>query len=192
MILAEIFVYVRSHAHVRFAIPQNPLGGPFSAMHASVMHLCTHVTSHACPHASSCPGMQWCSMKLPHMRCRRSCRNWLYTSNVLEVYFMTCSGSVAACAGVLLHIHVLMLNHQCWRECACVRVRTWSCVSVCVCVCMQLVSFSPSLPPSLEIVMCSPIYVQCNISSHDPTHPHVPKTDAVPPHHLRHRPPSHA
>ena len=49
MILAEIFVYVRSHAHVRFAIPQNPLGGPFSAMHASVMHLCTHVASHACP-----------------------------------------------------------------------------------------------------------------------------------------------
>ena len=148
MILAEIFVYVRSHAHVRFAIPQNPLGGPFSAMHASVMHLCTHVTSHACPHASSCPGMQWCSMKLPHMRCRRSCRNWLYTSNVLEVYFRTRSGSMAACAGVLLHIHVLMLNHQCWRECACVRVRTWSCVSVCVCVYATGVILT--LPPSLS------------------------------------------
>ena len=50
---------------------------------------------------------------------------------MLGVYFMTCSWSVAACAGVLLHIHVLMLNHECWRERACVRVRTWSCVSVC-------------------------------------------------------------
>jgi uncharacterized membrane protein len=87
-------------------------------------------------------------MKLPHMRCRRSCRNWLYTSNVLEVYFRTRSGSVAACAGVLLHIHVLMLNHQCWRECACVRVRTWSCVSVCVCVYATGVILT--LPPSLS------------------------------------------
>ena len=65
MILAEIFVYVRSHAHVRLAIPDEPLGGPFSAIHASVVYMCKTVLSHICPHAYSCAEMQGCSVKWP-------------------------------------------------------------------------------------------------------------------------------
>ena len=128
-------------------------------MHASVLHGGTHVTSHTCHPVSSCPEMQWCSMKFPHVRCRKSCRIWLYPSNMLDAYFMTVTGSTVACAGVLLHIHVLMLNHQCWRACACVCVRTWTCVSACVCVCVYnwYLSHPPSIP--LSKLSCSPQFM---------------------------------